>query len=407
MNYIIIVSLFICTGFLVFQIKNFYNKDINPISLLYLLFYFVFIFPLFLDFIFDIPDYDRYYGFKLAINDNLVNLLYCFFILVCSGFFYFFKGKVVFSIGNLMINKNKFLFLFVISILPILYFMTLPNIVPYSIYGTRWVRQLNDYEVALHSNLVILTFLSCIAAAYLLVTLKKSYLLKIFLIFVVICDIWFNGKRIIYLLFVTCFSCFYIFNIGKINYKSVAVVFSLVISFFIFSSWYQNNVRDYDEKLFEDKYQTFRIDYFRDQRVKMALYSTLYPKSMEILEYPGQSYLFTIGAYIPRSLWDSKPYPYAHYFTSAMLNSPPGQRDWTMTTSWFDEFISNFGLLGIFFGPIAYIYLVRVGMRKNNFFMQLLTLLLGAIYLYLHMLTFAILLYAWIFMFFKTRFRVG
>jgi len=368
-------------------------------------YFFVFIIPIGLQLIIDEPDYSRFYGFDVAIKDSLVNFLYSFSLLLSSIIFYLFRGRENFSFD--IVNEKKIaLISFFIAILPLFYLFFAPNIELYGLYGGKEIRVFDADENDFHSNLVVLTFLSCIACAYLTVySYKKNWFVFFLLPIIFFLDVWLNGKRIIFLLFVTTIIFLIFLKNKKLNIKSTLVALILLLSFFAFSNWYQNNVRDYSEKNIEEKYLNFRIDYFRDQRVKMALYSTLYPDSMKILAYPGQSYVFTMGAFIPRSIWTSKPYPYPHYFTSSLLNISPDQRAWTMTTSWFDEFISNFGIFGILFGPLCYVYFIRLGVKFNNSYLSLLTGMLAAIYLFLHMLTFISLLILWIVLILKNKFR--
>lgn len=401
-NFIIFI---ICSLFLINQIVYLYNKGINLVSLSYIFYFFVFIVPIGLQLVIDEPDYSRFYGFDIATRDSFVNFLYLFSVLLSSIIFYLFRGKSSFSF-EIISNNKIILILFCIAFLPLFYLFFAPNIELYGLYGGKEIRSFNAEENDFHSNLVVLTFLSCISSAYLTVySFKKNWFIFFLLPIIFFLDVWLNGKRVIFLLFVTTIIFLIFLKNKKINIKSMFIAIILLSSFFTFSNWYQNNVRDYSEKNIEEKYLNFRIDYFRDQRVKMALYSTLYPDSMKILEYSGQSYVFTMGVFVPRSIWINKPYPYPHYFTSSLLNLPPDQRAWTMTTSWFDEFISNFGILGILFGPLFYVYFIRLGVKFNNPYLSLLTGMLAAIYLFLHMLTFISLLILWIILILKSKFR--
>ena len=75
-----------------------------------------------------------------------------------------------------------------------------------------------------------------------------------------------------------------------------------------------------------------RVDYGRDDVTKMAIYAELYPDELEILEYPFQSFLFTATMYVPREWWSDKPWPYAVYATSALIQIPSQYVGWGMTT---------------------------------------------------------------------------
>jgi hypothetical protein len=56
--------------------------------------------------------------------------------------------------------------------------------------------------------------------------------------------------------------------------------------------------------------------------------------------------------YINRDNWEDKPYPYAVYFTSALVGlKEPQNIGWAMTNFNFDELLSNFSWIGIFLAP--------------------------------------------------------
>lgn len=98
----------------------------------------------------------------------------------------------------------------------------------------------------------------------------------------------------------------------------------------VFSSSYQSNIRYDDLKInsSSEVYKNVRVDFSRDDRVKMTIYSELYPDRMKILDYRGQSIVFDLTMFIPRSIWEEKPWPYAVYFTSAMLMMPTQYIGW-------------------------------------------------------------------------------
>src|SRR5690606_38518167 len=122
----------------------------------------------------------------------------------------------------------------------------------------------------------------------------KNFLLALIILLITLLDFWLNGKRAIVLIFLFFLGLFYL-----IKYKNVkSILFSIFLCgvFFVYSNWYQGNVRDYGgEVTFKEKYENIRIDYFRDQRVKMAIYAQLNPSIMSILDYPGQSLLFNVS----------------------------------------------------------------------------------------------------------------
>src|SRR5690606_19132691 len=59
-----------------------------------------------------------------------------------------------------------------------------------------------------------------------------------------------------------------------------------------------------------DPYTSLRLNIGRDHTVKYTLYKEYVEDDM-ILEHRGQSFLFGLTFFVPRSRWEEKPYPYA------------------------------------------------------------------------------------------------
>jgi hypothetical protein len=168
-----------------------------------------------------------------------------------------------------------------------------------------------------------------------------------------------------------------------------------------FSVQYQTQVRFMDSPFraggARELYDNLRIDFFRDNRVEMAVYATLEPELMQIVEYPGQTLLFDALFFVPRSVWPDKPWPYAVYFTSAMLNIfPPRSIGWGMTTSWLDEMVSNFGFVGMLVAPLSLLGLCRLGDSFRWPTLSLLTSLVVVLFLALQLSAFLAVFLLWI-----------
>lgn len=93
------------------------------------------------------------------------------------------------------------------------------------------------------------------------------------------------------------------------------------------------------------------IDYFgRSLDTKFVIYSLLHPEVVSILDYPGQSVLFDLLFFIPRSIWSDKPYPFGDYYTAAWFGNSIIGLGFRITTCWFAEMLANYSWIGL---PIA------------------------------------------------------
>ena len=100
--------------------------------------------------------------------------------------------------------------------------------------------------------------------------------------------------------------------------------------------------------------------------------------------------------YVPRELWSDKPWPYAVYATSALMQIPIQYVGWSMTTGILDETIANVGWLGFLLGPLIISWIVRIGDRNQTTIIQLLTILVGSLMLVLQISAFTPIFLLWI-----------
>lgn len=118
--------------------------------------------------------------------------------------------------------------------------------------------------------------------------------------------------------------------------------------------------RGYDANDFSELYTALRIDFFRDDRVRMAIYAILNPNQMKIVDFPGQTllpiptWIFPIDHILGKF---GISYPaYTSYFCSALLMLPRSQSFTYMTPCIYAELISNFGFFGALFMPFLCVW---------------------------------------------------
>jgi hypothetical protein len=143
-------------------------------------------------------------------------------------------------------------------------------------------------------------------------------------------------------------------------------------------------------------YNIVRIDYGRDSRLQFALYAELHSEKIQILQFRGQSFMFLPTAWISRSEWPDKPYPYAVYFTAAMLGVKASPLGWGMTTSILDESLSNCGPMGLIVGPWIVLFVCRKGDACRDIKVSLLTVIIASLMLAVQLIAFAPLVLVWI-----------
>ena len=68
-----------------------------------------------------------------------------------------------------------------------------------------------------------------------------------------------------------------------------------------------------------DWYYEMQEYIFRSMHVRFSIYAALNPSRIHILDYPGQSILYSLFFFVPRAIWTSKPWPYIDYYMRGVL----------------------------------------------------------------------------------------
>ncbi|OBW58435.1 hypothetical protein A9986_05730 [Solibacillus silvestris] len=372
--------------FLIYTIVQLVKGKYNTIYIAYVGFYIFFIFPIILDLIVGYPNY--YYiknfnfeGFILSQRDNLTRLYYNIFIIIILILFMVFgKSKPI------TINKTEILKLKKFLKIPLTVVLVIITLIPTLLVlnfnfslGVGFNKLLNyDYlrllfrsspDFLLYYYCCLFSVLSFIGLTF--IYPKKIWILTLFLCIPIYISFGVHGKRNI----VAIFIFLYVFVIWLNKYISKKVKISIIILaipiFLMFTFYYQSSVRSIEGSSFNEFYTDFRIDYGRDDVVKMAIYYDLYDE--DIINESGISLLYLmkfIGFDDLRT-----EYKYSVYATSALLGYhtavPLG---WGMTTGLWDESIANFGILfGTFIFIVIIILMCRISDYTNNIPIILLT----------------------------------
>jgi hypothetical protein len=147
-------------------------------------------------------------------------------------------------------------------------------------------------------------------------------------------------------------------------------------------------------------YETYDAYFSRESEVKLSIYSRL--NGADMLPYDGATLLYDITCYIPRFLWEDKPYGFFNYLTAYAYN---GHAETFMEGSNFQvniwsEYIANFGLLGCILSLLFIIGIVRVSERSNVAMLNISGSVFVLIYLFFGFeLIVMVLFYAWLYFF--------
>jgi len=368
-----------------------------------LVFYLMFAAPLGCNFLLGTPDYRTVPGFATAAGDPLVRILYCLFLVTTACVWRRF-GETKHPDAPAFMNPKapgratrRLLIGLVIS--PIIVALIGPNPARYLHYGFIVAEEgsLSQNEVFFHDLVAAAAFLSIVASSILILASRSPwrsfrYLLPLQAIAVIL-----DGKRTGFALAVVGVVLTLYLRGELKGRRLVAALLIATLALAGFSYAYQSSIREISAAATPKDllYEGARVDFGRETRVQMAIYSELHPEQMQILDFRGETLLYYAALIVPRDLWPDKPYPYAVYFTGAMLGLSPQYLGWGMTTTIFDEAISNCGLGGLLLGPLVICWVCRVGDARGGATMRLFTILIACLLLSVQMSAFWPLFFLW------------
>ena len=361
----IIVSIF-STILFFGMLKSFITRKNQNLLFLPITFYYVFfIVPIILDIIVG-PNQPYRYGFIISNNDFKTELIYCIGLIFNMYVYYKSFKKYNYKIDFVALYQHKDLFFFIV-----LFFSIGIIVYIFAKYGFNYFKTVFVYDIyELTSNIVfkqIRRILSvwCIAMClpFLLEKRKKVFYFKLFLLspFFIIFFLMNGKKAVIFLSIFLLLLIIYLNKIIKSNFKFMLLCVFMSISLLCYYRFYTANKITSSQRL---TYYSYRTEFGRDDTQKMVIYDELY-HYFNILDYRGQSLLFYPTFFVRRSKWPDKPYPYATYFTVKLTNRRNDNYiGWNMTTSIYDELISNTGLFALVYTPFLISYIVGLLMKK-------------------------------------------
>ena len=369
------VCIFSSIIMLVYSLKKAKN-GFGPRVFFFWFFFVIFVLPLVLDYVVGKPNY-MYYGSRMtgfidSYEDYAVRTTYDIFLLFVelvllfhepkikikkSGNNYIGKPNLSISPQNLVLSsKSLNVCIILAAIVPCLCFLYGK---PQIMFMIGWREKSLFPELTSRGGFVYIeqfSFLGTTACEIMLFFKNKkskirSILIKLMAIFLLICNVNAESKRTIFLFALLGITYIYMqAKKGDDLIKSLFVIGGIVLVAIFVVVFVKVRYRGYSG--FDSIYTSLRIDMFRDDTVKLVLYSILYPESTQVLSYPFESYLMQIGYFFVLSILIGKlgvPIPrrgYNFYLTAALMRKPVSDINF-MTTSMFDEVIANFGIAGI------------------------------------------------------------
>ena len=394
------------TAILIYAVRALARGDRRSVLFVYVVFYLFFAMPMVLDATLGPPEYTIQRGMILSQYDLTTNLIYLGYIAFVPMVFRWIAGPPRFDESPRAVplrNVVRGFSWIAMLALPVV-LMLAPSPTDYLAYAAYVAHQ--HAENADYNQIVGMSAVLAVVGSVLVLTAEDtSPIGRVVGVSIATAGVWIHGKRSIVAI-ALLLTLYQLWTRGVLRGRRFLVVAAVVaIAFAAFTYAYQTSVRKIGESdtrgtAFSSStgYVGYRIDFGRDGITKQTIYAELNPKEIQVLEYRGQSILFDLTWFVPRSLWPSKPYPYAVYSTAAMFGIKPRDLGWGVTTSWLEEAIANVGWLGLLLGPAVPALVCRIGDRRRSPLGSLLTVCVGSLLLVLQLIPFLFIFLLWVLM---------
>lgn len=346
------------------------RKKINTGTICLLIFDLMYVFPLPIELILGTKAL-KYKGFMLALNDSTTTLIFSLFVFVVE----IVLGRYIKKTQNrgkdktLSIQKFKefrhsissnhivVIVGIILTFVPIFILMTRDN-------PTIYFREIGFFIIRLSSmsnkfildnqvlqNSILIGIIGLIFIK--LYDEKNSILCELYRIVMIVLYTILNGKRTLFVFMLFVMFAIDLFmsskRMGKIVIKGIAIAMIAGIYFFYYGAVTGKTSGSTSVYALISEY------FFRGNSVRVAIYSWLHPSEIHILDYPFQSFLYDLFFFIPRSIWETKPYAYPDYYSSGVNGfASLTNIGWDFLTGYYAEFMSNMGFLGLFISPLLF-----------------------------------------------------
>lgn len=370
---------------IILLIKNYKRITLSSRYLIYFLFLFSYVIPLVLDVLIMRPEYTKslYKGFKITRDDDMTRCLYDIFVVYSQIVILKFRqwkispeymqSLKVSELEDEMETKKFTIDVFIIlgAILPIFLTIIFP-VNKRALFVFQWrefgIFNYNKYFAFIEK----FTYIGIICTLVLLVRVLQNRKFGAMFVYglMLFMNICIQGKRSI--LFFAILGYIFIMLPGlrdksldsrerRRKMFGIVIIVMIAIGIMVVSTLVVKIIsRGYDANDYSELYTALRIDFFRDDRVRMAIYAMLNPSKMKIVDYPGQSLLPIPTWFFPIDHILGEfgiRYPaYTTYFCSALLMLPRSKSFTYMTPCIYAELISNFGVIGALLMPFLCVW---------------------------------------------------
>ena len=371
-----LTAIFVCTAICIHPIRRVMYGRSNILHFCEIAFWAVQVVPLIMKLAFGVDrllaGFPKMYA---AMNDETTCVVYVVFVVVIQAYLDFLSRTLPCTYRNLQplkthvawLGKNKivkrilffgmFFELLVVAIAPdpsiyfeFSYFYT-------HTVGSQSPERLYHYSAISFGNMI--AFFCVILYYYFNKNRKRNWFVYLAIAFMT----WVNGKRT---LMTIALLAILVIDFVRMNshkdrmrlVKKGMIFLSVIVCFFLF---YSNFTGKFSSATFNYQYSIY---FGRMSNVDTCIYSELNGEAM--LDYRGQSILYDLLFWIPRSFWSSKPVLYSKYFTAYVMGYNTIDINWQFQTNIWTEYISNFSFFGPFIAGLVLYGIAYLSEHSKN-----------------------------------------
>lgn len=348
----------------------------NTRIIVYLLFFVLYVLPVYFDCLIAPPYYRDWLGqgFNQSASDPLTRTIYDIAIIFCQLCILFWRNKSTKIeqkqvLSAISFSGNGSIMLVIAGMIaPVLLVMLLCQ-QKFILYTPQWREVFDTSIVARYTYYEKLSYIgvACSLLCFTIKSKKNPLLYKIIALLFLYINICIEGKRSIIIFTLLVWLIIKIPGLvdsratPKERKKELANLVFLavfaVISVVVLTLVVKTGSRGYDKNDLWELYTATRIDFFRDDRVRLAIFELTNSGRFKMMDYPLQTFLtnplslFPIDYFLTRNgiSFDT----YSRLISSELVGR---ELKGVMTPCLFAEIISNFGLLGIIIMPMVCIW---------------------------------------------------
>lgn len=347
-----------CTKNFINVLKAISRNEMIVQYFIYMIFYFFFIFPIAINVVCYDYHYQIFYRADDAMRDYSSNIIYCIFVITFSYSILRSVKKEQPLYKPLLVSPGIINVCTIVMIICLALTIIVAGIqVLTGGYGYAYINR----EIPINEAVI-----GCGVISYLVILGHRKVVSKFRLFYttiIVFCFFWIVGKR--YIIAETMIMAIGVMGMtGSLNGKKmVRYLFiggTLIVGLgFLYGVFFKENVTNMLDYL--------NVDFSRQYTLVYQFYCDKIGRVISINPYDGIIFLCTF--FVPRIMWEDKPYPFVNNLTLSLVGQDEVEfmnAGWATTCSVFSDLFDSFSYFGLIIGIFVFVKLFHKANRERR-----------------------------------------